>query len=208
MLDPERMRSLLAAGRASPHAFRTALANSPADRREGWLDRVFGLGDLPEDGPELPRGCVPYLPSSLEILLRVIELADVRSDDVFVDIGSGLGRALALTHFATGAGAIGVEIQPALVRASRELAARLNAQQVSVIEGDAARVAAHITTGSAFFLYCPFGGDRLNQVLNDLESIARTRVIRVCSLDLPLPSRPWLTPVSLSRELAVYRSRR
>ncbi|MDI3286053.1 methyltransferase domain-containing protein [Polyangium sp. 15x6] len=136
----------------------------------------------------------------------MIELAEVQSEDVFVDVGSGLGRATALTHFLTGASAIGVEIQSALVRRARGLAARLNAQRVTVIEGDAAKLTRYITSGSVFFLYCPFSGSRLNQVMDDLASIAQTRVIRVCSVDLPLPSRSWLAPVSISGDLAVYRS--
>lgn len=206
MLDPEIMRCWLSTRRASPLAFREALTNVPEGERDAWLDRVFGLGELPPDDPELPRGCVPYLPCSVDMLLRMIELAEVQSEDVFVDVGSGLGRATALTHFLTGASAIGIEIQPALVHKARDLAARLNAQRVSVIEGDATKLTRHITNGSVFFLYCPFSGGRLDQVMNDLESIAQTRVIRVCSVDLPLPSRSWLAPVSISGGLAVYRS--
>ena len=61
--------------------------------------------------------------------------------------------------------------------------------------------------GSVFFLYCPFSGDRLTKVLAGLESIARTRVIRVCCVDLPLPSCPWLAPEPQRwRDLAIYRS--
>lgn len=200
------MRWLLSTGRANPASFRAALTSVPASERDGWLDRVFGLGELPDDGPELPSGCVPYLPSPVDTLLRAAELAEVRPDDVFVDVGSGLGRAAALMHFLTGAGAIGLEIQPALVRGSRDLASRLNAPRVSVIEGDAAQLAGRIMIGSVFFFYCPFGGERLDRVMDDLEAIARTRRIRVCSVSLPLPSRPWLRPVSWSNDLTVYRS--
>jgi SAM-dependent methyltransferase len=202
------MHWALVTRRAGPLEFRAALTNVPESERDGWLNQVFGLEGLPHDGPELPPGCVPYLPSSVNTLLRVIEGAEVRSDDVFVDVGSGLGRATALTHFLTGAGAIGIEIQPALVRSSRELASRLNAERVSVIEGDAAKLTRYIMIGSVFFLYCPFSGDRLDRVMDDLELIAQTREIRVCSVDLPLPSRSWLTPVSLSSDLAIYRSLR
>jgi len=58
-----------------------------------------------------------------------------------------------------------------------------------------------------FFLYCPFSGARLERVLDDLESIARTREIRVCCVDLPLPPRAWLALAAPpSGDLAVYRS--
>ena len=168
---------------------------------------VFGLRELPDDGPDLPRGCVPYVPCSVDALLRMVERAGVSSSDVFVDIGAGLGRAAAFVHLLTGAGAIGIEIQAGLVRAARDLATRLGAPRVACIEGDAARLAGFVTIGSVFFLYCPFSGDRLTKVLAGLESIARTRVIRVCCVDLPLPSCPWPAPEPpRSGDLAIYRS--
>lgn len=190
----------------SPATFRAAIdAVPPADRDE-WLDRVLGLGELPEDDPELPSGCVPYLPSSVDTLLRVVDRVPIRATDVIVDVGAGVGRAGAFLHLVTGASVIGLEIQPRLVRASRELAARIAAPQMKCVEGDAAHLATYITIGSIFFLYCPFSGDRLAKVLAGLEPIARTRPIRVCCVDLPMPPCPWLAAESFGPDLEVYRS--
>lgn len=201
------MRSLIANAEASPDVFRNALTQVPPSERDAWLDRVFDLDTLPADGPGLPRGCVPYLPCPVDAILRMVELARVHAADVFVDLGSGVGRAAALVHLLTGASTIGIEIQPALVRASRALVQRLKGLRFAPVEGDATRLAGYITIGSIFFLYCPFGGERLEGVLDDLELIAQTRPIRVCSVDLPLPPRPWLTPTSEGfGDLAVYRS--
>lgn len=202
-----RMRSMLSSGQVTPAVFRTALTDIPTAERDAWVDLVLGLDSIPDDGPALPRDCVPYMPCPVDAVLRMVEQAEVQPGDVFVDVGSGLGRVAALTHLLSGAAAIGIEIQPELVRASRQLAERLNASRVSVVEGDAARLAGSLTIGSVFFLYCPFSGERLEQVLDGLESIARTRRIRVCCVDLPLPERPWLTLVaSSSGDLSVYRS--
>ena len=64
-----------------------------------------------------------------------------------------------------------------------------------------------LTIGSVFFLYCPFAGERLARVLGNLEDIARTRELRVCCIDLPLPPCSWLTlDPPLAGDLAVYRS--
>jgi hypothetical protein len=202
-----RIRSWLVSHVATPESFRVALTRVPPEQRDSWLDLVLGIEALPDDGPHLPRGCVPYLPCSVDAVLRMVEQADVGSRDVFVDIGSGLGRAAILTHLLTGAGSIGLEIQPHLVHASRDLTSRLNVSRCPVVRGDAARLAGYITIGSVFFLNCPFGGARLAQVLDDLESIAQTRPIRVCALHLPLPPRAWLTRVlPPSADLEVYRS--
>lgn len=203
----ERMRERILAAEVTPAVFRAALTAVPPADRDAWLDWLFGLDTIPEDGPHLPRGCVPYMPCSVDALLRIVDYADVRDSDVFVDLGSGVGRAAAVMHLLTGAATIGLEIQPELVRAARNLTSRLNVMRFSVIEGDAARLAGHITIGSVFFLYCPFSGDRLEKVLEDLEPIARTRPIRVCCVDLPLPPRPWLTLAAApSGDLAIYRS--
>lgn len=201
------MRERLASGEASPAALRAALLEVPRHDRDVWLDRVFGLGPIPDDGPELPRNCVPYLPCSVDVILRMVDQADVRPSDVFVDVGAGVGRAAVLVHLLTGAAAIGLEIQPALVRLSRELTARLNILRYTALEGDAAQLTDQIAAGTIFFLYCPFSGERLKRVLDGLEPIARTRQIRVCCVDLPLPPRSWLALESPDLEdLAIYRS--
>ncbi|MFE8598622.1 class I SAM-dependent methyltransferase [Archangium violaceum] len=203
----EWIRSLLLNAQSTPAVFRTALMSVPPAERDAWLDRVLGLDSFPDDGPELPPGCVPYLPCPVDALLRIVECAEVRASDVFVDVGSGVGRAAALVHLLTGAAVIGIEIQPELVHAARDLATRLNALRFSPVQGDAAVLTGSITIGSIFFLYCPFSGERLEKVLDALESIARTRTIRVCCVDLPLPSRPWLTCAAPpSGNLTVYRS--
>jgi SAM-dependent methyltransferase len=202
-----RIRSLLERGLQDPVTFRRAILSIPRTARDAWLDLVLGLGDLPDDGPELPRDCVPYLPCSVDPLLRLVEQARVGPSDVFVDVGSGVGRASALVHLLTGAGAIGLEIQPALVQAARDLARRLPASRVSTVQGDAAELAGYITIGSVFFLYCPFSGHRLAKVLAGLESIAWSRTIRVCCVDLPLPRCRWLTLESPSSgDLTIHRS--
>src|ERR1019366_6891525 len=127
----------------------------------------------------------------------------------FVDVGSGLGRAAALVHLLTGARVIGIEIQAELVLAARDLMRRLQISRVSSIEGDAAKLASEVDVGSVFFLYCPFSGDRLMKLLAALEIVARTRMICVCSVDLPLPACPWLTLTEAAPpgDLAIYRSR-
>jgi SAM-dependent methyltransferase len=202
-----RIRLQIERGAHDASSFRAALLDIPTRERDAWVDCALGLDAIPPDGPELPRGCTPYLPCPVDALLRVVEHAPVATSDVFVDIGAGLGRATALVHLLTGAVAIGVEIQPDLVRTGRRLAARLRTSRISCIEGDASNLAPFITDGTIFFLYCPFSGDRLAKLLGDLERIARKRVIRICCVDLPLPVCAWLAPgESLGGDLTIHRS--
>jgi SAM-dependent methyltransferase len=196
----ERVHGALVRGWLERGEFRGALEGVPPLDRDAWLDLAFGIDEAPEDGPELPRGCVPYLPCPVAELLSAIRAAEITEGDVFVDLGSGLGRTALLVQLLTGAATIGIEVQPALVQRSRELAARLHLARFSVLEGDAAQLVGSLGTGTVFFLYCPFSGARLEQALDALRPLAQTRCIRICSVDLPLPARPWLAPVPAGSE--------
>lgn len=203
----ERVRSLLERGLHDQSLFRMALLGVAPTERDAWVDFVFGLDELPDDGPELPRGCAPYLPCSVDTLLRVVGRTPVRASDVFVEVGLGVGRAAAVVHLLTGAPVIGIEIQPRLVVAARDLATRLLLSRVSCVEGDAVKLTGFASIGSVFFLYCPFSGGRLAKLVDDLEPIARTKMICVCCVDLPLLDCPWLTlEPALLGSPAIYRS--
>jgi len=200
-----RLRALIDRTPRDPAQFRAALAGVPSGARDACVDGAFGLDEIPADGPALPSGCVPYLPCPVDTLLRIVAHAPVRAADVFIDVGSGLGRAAALVNLLTGARVVGLEVQPSLVAAARALATRLRLPDVSFVEGDAADLAPALADGSVFLLYCPFSGDRLEKFLSCLAPIARTRTIHICCVDLPLPPRDWLTLASTpSPELAIY----
>ena len=198
----ERARAEIERGGRAP-SFRDDLMAVPALERDAWVDRALGLGELPSDGPDLPAGGVPYLPCPVDALLRVVDRAPVRASDVFVDVGSGVGRATALVRLLTGASAVGLEIQHDLVLAARELTSPLSG--LSFVEGDAAELAASIEA-SVFFLYCPFGPERVTKLLAGLEPMARARPLTIACVDLSLPPRPWLRLDALERELAIYRT--
>ena len=173
-------------------AFREALLRIDPRRRDEWANQMFGLGDLPDDGDKLPPGCVPYLPCSVDVVLRAVERAAITADDVFVDVGSGIGRAMTLVHLLTGAGAIGLEIQAALVAQAEAIAARLGLERVRTVRGDAEDLVRYMTTGTVFFFYCPFSGERLARVMDAIRPLAEVRPLRLCFVDMPAPALPWL----------------
>jgi SAM-dependent methyltransferase len=200
-----RLRVELAAGRVTPAVFNAALAQiSPRDHDE-WLDLVWDIDELPSDTPDLPRGCVPYLPCAAATVLEAVQQLAVTCDDVFVDVGSGAGKAALLAHLVTGAGCIGLEIQASFARTAQARADWLNLNRVRFIEGDAVDRVRLMTIGSVFFLYCPFGGVRLRRFLEGLEDVARARKIRVCCVDMPPLEVAWLKRLpSSSPYLDVY----
>lgn len=172
-----------------------ALMAVPLHERDAWVDRMLGLTDaLPEDRPELPRDAVPYLPCGVDAIVRVVREAPIGADDVFVDLGSGLGRPALLVHLLTGARAIGVELQPHLVAQARRCAERVGARGVRFIEGDATAV--DVAEGTVFFIYSSFNGPALERVL------ARLRRGVLCAVDFEVPG---LKPrASSTPELVFY----
>ena len=200
------MRTLLERGDPNAAALRAALLEiGPLDRDE-WVDVAFGLGPIPDDGPDLPRGCVPYLQCRVDSLLRAIDLAGIEASDTLVDVGSGAGRAAALIRLLTGASVVGVEVQRALIDASRDLIARLRLDRISFVTADVPPLPEAARTGSVFLLNCPFSGERLVRLLADLELLARAQPIRICCVDLPLPPCSWLAPGAASGDVGIYHS--
>jgi len=202
-----RLRSDLRCGHVTPTIFSAALEQIAPGDRDPWLDLLWNSHEIPVDDPDLPRGCVPYLPCPVAAVLAAIEQAGVTNDDVFVDLGSGLGRAALLVHLMTDAACIGLEIQPKLSRAAQDRAEWAGLSRLRFLQGDAAEMGSVIATGTVFFLYCPFSGSRLQRFLDGLEDIARARPIRLCCVDMPPLEAPWLTRMpSASSEVDVYRS--
>lgn len=202
-----RIRSDLRRGLITPAIFSAALSEVAAPDRDEWLDLLWDVDEVPADAPNLPHGCVPYLPCPVAAVLEALELARVTFGDVFVDVGSGLGRVSVLVHLKTGAACIGLEIQAALARAAQARADWASLSRVRFVEGDAAEMVRLIAIGTVFFLYCPFGSQRLRRFLEGLEEIARTRQIRVCCVDMPALEASWLSRVSSSASrVDVYRS--
>ena len=175
----------------------------PFLERDAWLNRRLCCDDVPDDGPALPRDGVPYLPCPVELLLAIVEHVPMRPTDVFVDIGSGIGRAVAFVALASGVPCVGIEVQPQLVAHAQ----RLSVPNVRWVHGEAVEQHDVLAEGSVFFLYCPFSGPRLERLLEVLKAIAQQRTIWICAVDLPLPETPWLAPVpSPHAALALFRS--
>ncbi|MET0794147.1 MAG: class I SAM-dependent methyltransferase [Polyangiaceae bacterium] len=191
----------------TPASFASALAEIPVADRDQWLDCLWDIDEIPADDPELPRGCVPYIPCDVATVLDAAQLVGLSGNDVFVDVGSGAGRAALLAHLTSGAACVGLDIQPSLVRTAQQRADKLKLSRVRFLQGDAAESIRSIAIGTVFFLYCPFNGDRLRRFLSGLEEVARRQPIRVCCVDMPALELAWLTRVpSSSLRIDVYRS--
>ena len=200
-------RAEIEAGTLRGEALLARLAAVPFRERDAWVDEMLGIGSPPDDGAELPRGAVPYLPCGVDEIMAMVRDVPLGAGDVFVDLGAGVGRVAILVHLLTGVRAHGIEIQRPLVDIARSRSAELGltGADVSFEHADAAT---STLAGSVFFLYTPFNGAMLASALGHLEEVARRRAIVVCTVGLELRDVPWLRARSAtSVSLSVYDSR-
>lgn len=187
----------------TPRDFEKWVHEVAAGERDAWWNEVLGLDDITEDGDELPRGCVPYMPSPVDVLLRMAQHVPITAHDTFVDVGAGVGRAALFVHLLTNARVVGVELQSALVKRARDNAARLGVLDAQFLVADACE---QPSIGTVYFLYCPFGRQRANAFLNLVQAHARTQTITIACLDMQLPTREWLVQRHAWPDLQLYQS--
>ncbi len=72
---------------------------------------------------EAPVKLAPFVPTPMEVVERMLALAEVKTGDVVYDLGSGDGRIVIMAAKKYGVKGVGVEINPELVQESREFAA-------------------------------------------------------------------------------------
>jgi precorrin-6B methylase 2 len=114
----------------------------------------------------------------------------VSAEDVFVDLGAGLGKVAMAVHLLSGARTRGVELQPELVERARTRAADLGLEGVSLEHADART--ADLSDATVIFLYLAFTGATLATVMRRLEAVAQRRALVVCALGVDLRAYPWL----------------
>lgn len=82
-------------------------------------------------------GKIPFVPSPMDVVEKMLSLADPRPDELLVDLGSGDGRIILRGAESYGCKALGVELNPRLVEESlRKVLRKSLDDRVRVIRGD------------------------------------------------------------------------
>lgn len=80
---------------------------------------------------------VVYVGTPYDVVSQMLHMADVKKDDIVVDLGCGDARMLVLAAQKYGSKGIGYEIDPVMVRESRKNAERNNVSElVNIIQAD------------------------------------------------------------------------
>src|ERR687895_2148200 len=86
---------------------------------DSGIDKRAGVAYAGDDDGDLTY-IAPFVPTPQEVVDRMLELAEVGQGDLLYDLGSGDGRIVITAARRYGVKAVGFEIDPALVKNSRD----------------------------------------------------------------------------------------
>jgi Histone methylation protein DOT1 len=188
-------------------------ANLMNSRGYDYLDElmsgVLQFEEPPAEVVQLESEMVAYQPTPARHIFDLIRRTELMERDFLIDLGSGLGHVTLMASICTRANCTGIELEPSYVDCGRKSAQSLNLNNVRFIHGDAR--AADLSRGTVFYLYTPFSGAILRDVLNSLRQEAVKREIRVFTFGpctQVVAEEPWLGVVgSLETDrIAIFRS--
>ena len=146
---------------------------------------------------------VPYEPSPPEVVTAMLQLADVRKDDVVYDLGSGDGRIVIAAAREFGARAVGIDIDPKRIEESNANARRANVtDRVRFLQGDLFESDFSEATVVTLFLW-PHINMKLRPKLVALRPGTRI-VSHVHDLGDWKPARTQKIPIQQGRERQLY----
>jgi Histone methylation protein DOT1 len=147
------------------------------DNLDVFLNGIFSDQILPGETKGRESGMVYYQKAPARIILILIENAAFKPEDVFFDLGSGLGQVTILVNLLSSVISKGVEFEPAFYSYAKTSAGTLYLNDVEFIHTDARYADYSIAT--VFFMYTPFEGKILLEVLQNLQGEAKKRKIRI-----------------------------
>jgi precorrin-6B methylase 2 len=109
---------------------------------------IFGAGGVHGDYPEE----IPFVPTPIEVIAKMLELAEVKEDDVLYDLGSGDGRIVIRAAQKYGIHAVGIEMDQSLQNKARSDAQAAGVAHLVVFRVEDA-LKADISSASVITLY-------------------------------------------------------
>jgi len=147
------------------------------DNLDVFINGLFPVQTIPEQTKELEAGMIFYQKTPARIVMELVEKACFKPQDVFFDLGCGLGQVVILVHLLSGIIAKGIEYEPAFCDYAAHTAKILNISNVAFINTDARY--ADYAEGTVFFMFTPFTGEILQDVLALLQKESLLREITI-----------------------------
>ncbi|MEO6837807.1 MAG: hypothetical protein ABI261_07675, partial [Ginsengibacter sp.] len=165
------------------------------DNLDIFIDRLLSTNAIPEEKKEPEPDMVFYQKTPARIIIELSK--KVNHDDFFFDIGSGIGQTVILVNAMRSAKSRGIEFEPSYYNYARELASKFDLDNVEFINEDARK--ADYSKGTVFFLYTPFIGEMMQDVLALLQKVSLKKVIKIftygpCSMKIA--EQNWLNCIN------------
>jgi SAM-dependent methyltransferase len=163
------------------------------DTLDLFINGLFQFQTMPEPIKDLEPEMVFFQKTPARFVFELVEQSHFMEEDVFFDLGSGLGQVAILVNLLAGIAVKGIEFEPAFCDYARNCVTELNLSNVTFINVDARK--ADYSEGTIFFMFTPFKGEILQEVLAILRKESLSRKIKIitygpCTAQVALQS--WL----------------
>ncbi len=147
------------------------------DNLDVFINRLLTDQVVPDATKESEPEMVFYQKTPARIIFQMVKLAALRPDDVFFDLGSGLGQVVILMNLISGCTSKGIEYDPGYCNYAKACVSQLDLLNVEFINADVRK--GDYSEGTIFFMYSPFEGSMLQDVLDILQKESWKRMIRI-----------------------------
>ncbi|TWF45300.1 histone methylation protein DOT1 [Chitinophaga polysaccharea] len=206
-----QLRQKISAGYYSPNAFNAMVSKYlgdtvncavPSDEPgyddlDTFINGLLSVYPVPAPVLEQEPEMIYYQKTPARIIFEMVALARPTPNDVFFDIGSGLGQAAILVNLLSGIVSKGIEYEPAYCDYACRCMRSLQLQGVTFTNINAHQ--GDYSEGTLFFFYTPFEGSMLQHMLDILQRESRQRVIRIFTYGHCSPlvaQQSWLTCIN------------
>src|ERR1043166_4007254 len=126
------------------------------------------LGVLPLSAQGQEKLDIPFVPSPMTVVHRMLKLAEIKTDDIVYDLGSGDGRVVIEAAKKYGSRGIGIDLNPELVETARANAVKEGVSHlVEFRAGDALTVDLSEATVVTLYMFKWFN----NEIRPKLQSL-------------------------------------
>lgn len=161
------------------------------DNFDLFINNLLSTNTIIEAEKTLEPEMIYYQKTPARIIMELCK--KVHRNDVFFDIGSGLGQVVILVNLMSGAQSIGVEFEPSYCQYAKDIVSKFALTDIEFINADARAV--DYSIGTVFFFYTPFIGKMMQDVLGLLQKLAQKKEIRICTYghcSIKIAQESWL----------------
>lgn len=140
-------------------------------------------------------GGAPFLPTPLTVMETMLELAEIRPDELVYDLGCGDGRLLIEANYTYKARAVGVDISPFFCWIAR-IKARLCNAEITIIQADMMK----IDFSNADVLFCYLMPAQMEKL--ETKFLQLKKGCRIISLRFEMPN--WEPACRVDRKDSIH----